>query len=103
MVKDFVMAALPWVILGLIVAVLAAFVLNRNKKDFAKKQSSAWYISSMLAYIVSIVMILDGNSSSGITWLCIGSAFLCYGSIDLMKEKKKEEEDNRKDGEDKAE
>lgn len=35
--------------------------------------------------------------------LCIGSAFLCYGSIDLMKEKKKEEEDNRKDGEDKAE
>lgn len=103
MVKDFIMTALPWVVLGLIVAILAVFVLNKDKKDFAKKQSTAWYISSLLAYAVSILMRFDGDSSSSTTWLCIGSAFLCYGAIDLMKEKKNEEEDNKKDGEDNAE
>ena len=43
------------------------------------------YIASFVCYICAIIWFCGSSSSSGIMWLCIGSANLCLGSAWLIR------------------
>ena len=52
-----------------------------------------YFIGSIGAYITAALNFIGGhNTSLGVTLLCLGSAMLCFGSIELNKMKKKDEE-----------
>ena len=51
--------------------------------DKNKKTAIIYYIASFVCYICAIIWFC--GSSSGIMWLCIGSANLCLGSVWLIR------------------
>ena len=54
-----------------------------------------YFIGAIGAYITAALNFIGGhghNTSLGVTLLCLGSAMLCFGSIELNKMKKKDEE-----------
>ena len=60
----------------------------KNKKDNTNKiVSTLNYFSSVWFYIVSIINFIDRNNSMGILYLCLGSTFMCLGTVWLNKEK----------------
>ena len=52
-----------------------------------------YYIASILFYIVAIIKFFDSGTSSGVVWLCLGSAFLCFGASAQSKKEKQHDED----------
>lgn len=97
-IKDFVLAAFPWVMMGLAVAVLASSYFRKKRNDKKHRQSTAWFTASILAYLnVAMSLIGHTNSSSYTTWLCLGSAFLCFGALEFNKENKNNDNDNDND------
>ena len=59
--------------------------------------STLFYVAAVLYYLAAIITFVSGNhNSTGIMWLCLGSAILCFGSVFLNKSK-----DNDNDAEDK--
>ena len=46
----------------------------------SKKTIHLYYLASVLFYIVAITKFFSTGFSSGVVWLCLGSAFLCIGS-----------------------
>ncbi|MGM9712927.1 MAG: hypothetical protein ACI3Y5_02260 [Prevotella sp.] len=102
MIHDFFMSALPLVACGLIMAIVAVFadktVRNRNNSVDEKasrptnKLSAGFYIASAMSYVTSVVMwIADGDMSSGLVWMCLGSTSLCLGAAEANKAKRKDE------------
>ena len=62
-----------------------------------KLTSTLFYVAAVLYDLAAIITFVSGNNNStGIMWLCLGSAFLCFGSVFLNKSK-----DNDNDAEDK--
>lgn len=64
-----------------------------------KTTVSLYYLVSLLFYIVAIINFFDTDFSSGIIWLYLGSAFLCFGGSAQSKNKKSDDKDtcnNRK-------
>lgn len=52
-----------------------------------------YFIGSIAAYITAALNLIGGhNTSMGVTWLCIGSAMLCFGSVELNKMKNKDDD-----------
>lgn len=50
-----------------------------------------YFIGSIGAYVNAVLNLIGGyNTSRGVVWLCIGSAMLCFGSVELNKMKKKD-------------
>ena len=106
MISDFFYAALPWVTCGLMVAVITAGSFSAAKIKTAgdevkalRRRSRSFYIASALMYFTAMALYLseDHGTSSSVTWMCIGSMFLCFGSVDTMKANAKEKEkDNTK-------
>lgn len=45
-----------------------------------KKTKALYYLAAASFYIVAIIKFVADGSSSGVVWLCLGSAFLCFGS-----------------------
>lgn len=59
----------------------------KNKKDNTNKiVSTLNYFSSVCFYIVSIINFIDRNNSMGILYLCLGSTFMCLGTVWLNKD-----------------
>lgn len=51
-----------------------------------KQNSTLCYIAAALFYINAILKITgSGGFSSGVIWLCLGSAFLCLGAAAAKK------------------
>lgn len=98
MLHDFITSAWPWIVLGLSMAILAAYVLNAKKKGKKQKTSTAWFVVSLLAYSVAIMYYLSDGSftSNAITWACLGSMYLCLGAASLHKEKNDDSVDKEK-------
>lgn len=46
------------------------------------------YLASILFYIIAAAKFFNTGFSSGVIWLCLGSAFLCFGSTNQNKSKK---------------
>ncbi len=60
-----------------------------------KLTSTLYFVASVLAYIVAIIKFTgEDQTTTAITWLCIGSAMLCLGFAVLNKK-----EDNQDKGE----
>lgn len=62
-----------------------------------KDEKTIYYLASALFFVVAIMKISDSGFSSGIIWLCLGSAFLCLGAnASHSKKDKSEDEDGKK-------
>ena len=65
-----------------------------------KRNGIICYIAAAVFDIAAVVSFFTRDSSSmGIMWLCLGSAFLCFGSSHMAKartEDKKDPEDGEK-------
>lgn len=59
-----------------------------------KTTVTLYYIVSLLFYITAIIKFFNTGFSSGVVWLCLGSAFLCIGESVKRKNKNSDEEDN---------
>ncbi len=47
------------------------------------------FAASILCYVVAIIKFAtDTDSSMGGMWLCVGSALLCFGVVNLEKKQK---------------
>lgn len=85
MIKDFFTAALPWIVIGLTVAIFAA-TAARNK-SFTKGASTSYCSLMLLWYSLGIFeWLTSGDFSSGIVSMSIGSMFLCIGAAFANKE-----------------
>lgn len=51
--------------------------------------AGCFYLASFVEYITALYYFMSDNSSSGVTWLCLGSAMLCVGSVQLLYSKRK--------------
>lgn len=61
----------------------------------SKKTSTVLcYIASVLFYIKAVMMkISDAGTSSAVIWMCLGSAFLCFGAFFTLQSGKKNSAD----------
>lgn len=66
------------------------------KKTF-KKPWIVFYLISVAFYVLSVMNFIDRDSSQAVIWMCLGSTFLCLGSVELTKEKKSDGKDNTDD------
>ncbi len=66
------------------------------KKDF-KKPWIVFYLISAAFYAVSVFNFIDKDSSQAVIWMCLGSTFLCLGSVELSKKKKSDGRDDADD------
>ena len=58
-----------------------------------KTTVTLYYIVSLLFYITAIIKFFNTGFSSGVVWLCLGSAFLCLGGSAQSKNKKPDDKD----------
>ena len=55
-----------------------------------------FFVGAIGAYITAALNFIGGhNTSLGVIWLCLGSAMLCFGSIELNKMNKKDEDKDK--------
>lgn len=66
------------------------------KKSF-KKTWIVFFLVSAAFYAVSVFNFIDRDSSQAVLWMCLGSTFLCLGSVELSKEKKSDGKDGTDD------
>ena len=59
-----------------------------------KTKVSLYYLASVLFYLAAIIKFFNTDSSSGVVWLCLGSAFLCFGGSAQSKNKKPDDKDS---------
>ena len=59
---------------------------NKEKITFI-----CFLIASICFYIVSIMNFIDNNTGTAVTFLCLGSAFLCLPFTHLNKDKNDKE------------
>ena len=55
---------------------------------------TSYYLVSVLFFIVAITKFFNTGFSSGVIWLCLGSAFFCLGSSAQSKNKRSDDEDD---------
>lgn len=100
------MGAFPYIIIGIVVAMVATLYSNKAKNDKHTRESGEekktqtlreWLKSngmfsvSLSMYAVSFMMWMDkGDSTSPISFFCLGSAFLCLGAAGQLKKKDNE-------------
>ena len=56
------------------------------------------YISSTLFYLAALInFIWADQHSMGVMWLCLGSTFLCLGTLCAKKKNEPQDEEEKKD------
>ena len=63
--------------------------MKKNDNKTNKTVSILNYFSAVCFYIVSIINFVNKDNSTGVMYLCLGSTFLCLGSVCLNKDKDK--------------
>lgn len=58
-----------------------------------KTTVTLYYLASVLFYIVAITKFFNSGFSSGMIWVCLGSAYLCFGANAQSKNKRSDDED----------
>lgn len=67
---------------------------SQGGKIMSNKTTIAlYYLASLLFYITAIIKFFDTGFSSGVVWLCLGSAFLCFGASAQSKNKKSDDKE----------
>ena len=65
--------------------------MNKNKTN-----SILYYICSVLWYLAAILKFATGNNNSlGFVYICLGSSFLCLGSMHVKEAKDNNDDDNK--------
>lgn len=82
-VFDFVKAALPWIVIGLVL-VLTIVSLGTGKKAEIRK-SMLWPAGGM--FLVSLMEFADHNKSSATTWLVLGCVFFILSTAEKVDKK----------------
>ena len=66
--------------------------------DNFKLSSTLFYIAAVLFYLSALINLISGShTSTTIVWLCLGSSFLCFGSLYSNRAKKTKEDGEKKD------
>lgn len=73
---------------------ISQLYFSKNEKALKARKlyrltAGCFYLASFVEYITAIYYFMSDNSSSGVTWLCLGSAMLCVGSVQLLYSKRK--------------
>ena len=68
----------------------------KNKKTY-RMVSTLNYLSSVCFYIAAIFGFVNGNSGMATVYLCLGSAFLCLGTVWSNKANEKDGEKDKSD------
>lgn len=68
---------------------------NIKEKNIMSNKTTVtlYYLASLLFYIVAIIKFFNTGFSSGVIWLCLGSAFLCFGGSAQSKNKRSDDKD----------
>ncbi len=62
--------------------------MNNEQKDKKEKiDFICFLVASIIFYIVAIINFIDKNTSTGVVFLCLGSAFLCLSSTHRNNDK----------------
>ena len=61
--------------------------MKKNDNKTNKTVSILNYFSAVCFYIVSIINFVNKDNSTGVVYLCLGSTFLCLGSVCQNKDK----------------
>lgn len=62
-----------------------------------KTGSTLYFIASLLWYLVALLEFTSGNNNNnGTIYLCLGSAFVCLGSMYAKKAKDNNRDDDEK-------
>ena len=59
--------------------------MKKNEDKSNKIVSTLNYFSAVCFYIVSIINFINKDNSMGIFYLCLGSMFMCMGTVWLNK------------------
>ncbi len=57
------------------------------KKKNNKTVSILYYLIAVCFYIVSIINFRNGDEGMGVVYICLGSSFVCLGSVWSNKDK----------------
>ena len=72
-VFDFMISALPWIAIGLFVACSCVTVrAKKTGKEMSRLFKGICWSPALCFLFVAIMEMLDGNKSSGTTWLVLG-------------------------------
>ncbi|MBR6690621.1 MAG: hypothetical protein IKL65_04760 [Bacilli bacterium] len=63
--------------------------MKKNEDKTNKTVYILNYFTAVCFYIVSIINFINKENSMGVFYLCLGSMFMCLGSVRLNKSKKK--------------
>lgn len=66
--------------------------LEKRGKKMGNK--SLYYLTCVLFYIVAIINFFNSDTTTGVVWLCLGSAFLCLGASQSNKKDKQQGDDD---------
>lgn len=58
-----------------------------------KTAVTLYYLASVLFNVVAITKFFNSGFLSGVIWLCLGSACLCFGASAQSKNKRSDDED----------
>ncbi len=61
-----------------------------------KTSSILYFLASASLYAVAIIKMFSVDFSSGVVWLCLGSAFLCLGATMLNQSKNEANKSEKK-------
>ena len=86
-VKDFLLAALPYIAIGFWVAFT---VVKKNAKDSGQEMKMKWgnYFPSATMLFVSVMEFADRDTANGSTWLVLAIVFLALNLGQSKKEEK---------------
>lgn len=84
---DFLISALPWVAIGLFVACSCVTVKAKNDgKEMSRFFKGMCWSPAVCFLFVAIMEMLDGNRSSGTTWLVLGCFNVMINFANSQKE-----------------
>lgn len=86
-VFDFVKAALPWIVIGLALAMVIAS-LSTGRQGL--KKALLW--PSICMFAVALMEYLDKDTGSATTWFVLGICFIMLSLAEKKKEDKEKEE-----------
>ena len=70
---------------------MTTYLEKRGKK---MRNKSLYYLTCVLFYIVAIINFFNSDTTTGVVWLCLGSAFLCLGASQSNKKDKQQGDDD---------
>ena len=84
---DFLISALPWIAIGLFVACSCVTVkAKRDGKEISRFFEGISWAPAACFLFVAILEMLDGNRSSGTTWLVLGAFNAVINFSNMQKE-----------------